>query len=86
MKILVYLCGAMKKDVQNFLERFKLKARVFGLVFFGGRQKNLDTLALLSIPASYRDEVVMGLQVEDYSEGPLPEQMHGFNEMWVFGK
>jgi len=33
-----------------------------------------------------REEIILNLEVEDYSEGPLEETQQGGNEMWVFGK
>jgi hypothetical protein len=33
-----------------------------------------------------REEIILNLEVEDYSEGPLEESQQGGVEMWVFGK
>lgn len=33
-----------------------------------------------------RLNVVRSIEVEDYSEGPIKDQLNGFGEMWVFGK
>lgn len=33
-----------------------------------------------------RREILKDLNVDDYSEGPLEEKMHGILPMWVFGK
>lgn len=33
-----------------------------------------------------RLNVVKSIEVEDYSEGPIKDQLNGFGEMWVFGK
>ena len=29
---------------------------------------------------------IFGIEVDDYCEGPIKEQLNGFGEMWVFGK
>ena len=33
-----------------------------------------------------REEIILNLEVEDYSEGPLEETQQGGTEMWVFAK
>ena len=33
-----------------------------------------------------REKFIDQLSIEDFSEGPLPEDWHGSKEMWVFGK
>jgi len=40
----------------------------------------------LEISKDYRNKVLKELTVEDYSDGPLPENLHGGSDMWVFGK
>jgi len=43
-------------------------------------------LTFLEIRPVDRDKVLDELTVEDYCEGPLPEDWYGSKHMWVFGK
>lgn len=38
---------ATKDEVNGFLAQFHTKAKVFGITYFGGREKNMNTLAEL---------------------------------------
>ena len=40
----------------------------------------------LNISRFERLEVVKSIQTEDYSEGPIVDDLNNFKEMWVFGK
>lgn len=41
----------------------------------------------LEISPAIRKETILSLiRVEDYSQGPLDEKMHGILPMWIFGK
>ncbi|WP_422353855.1 hypothetical protein [Roseivirga pacifica] len=75
-----------KTQVTNFLKEFMEKKRFYGILFLDNRGKNFETLAALDIRPVERERVLDSLIVEDYSEGPIPEQMYGGTEMWVFGK
>lgn len=75
-----------KKDVEHFLKDFKVKSRIFEIIFLDDRGKNQQTLLDLEITPIKRKEIIQNLEIEDYSEGPLPEKMHGILPMWVFGK
>lgn len=72
-------------ETDRFLKDFIQKLEIFQVVYLN-RGKNLDTLLQLGIRAEERTEILKGLQVVDYSQGPLPEEMYGTVEMWVFGK
>lgn len=74
-----------KDDVKSFLDNLRLKIDVFGIVYLG-RNKNLQTLLDLDILPSSRTKIIKELKVEDYSEGPLAENMNGWQDMWIFGK
>ena len=74
-----------KSDVERFLKDFRVKLQVFDVVYID-REKNLQTLLDLELVPSKRKEALEQLKVEDYSEGPLEETMHGGSNMWVFGK
>lgn len=77
---------ATKEQVEAFLKRLKEKIQVFDIIFRDDRGKNLQTLATLEITPSYRKQVILNLETEDYSEGPILDTLNKMGEMWVFGK
>jgi len=74
-----------QEEVEKFLGDFKVKKRVWGIVFYN-RPKNNQALADLGIIGSFREKVIDDLHFTDYSEGPLEDEFFGKSEMWVFGK
>ncbi len=74
------------REVEVFLKKLKVKMEIFGILFLDDRGKNQQTLHDLEISPSKRKEIIGSLEVEDYSQGPLDEKMHGILPMWVFGK
>ena len=77
---------ATKEDVQRFLNQMKEKIKVFGIMYRDDRGKNAQALINLEITPKYRDSVIINLEVEDYSEGPVIDTLDRCGEMWVFGK
>ncbi len=77
---------ATKEQVEDFLKRLKEKIKVFDIVFRDDRGKNLQTLATLEITPTYRKQVILNIEAEDYSEGPIVDTLNKMGEMWVFGK
>lgn len=75
-----------KKDVDSYLKNFKIKMRIYDILFLDNRGKNQQALHDLELTPSMRRQYISALKVEDYSEGPLEEKMHGILPMWVFGK
>lgn len=73
-------------DVNRFLDEFKVKAKVFGIIYRDDRKKNVDALFQLGISARVRERIIFSLEGEDYSQGPIMETLNGGAEMWVFGK
>ena len=63
---------ATKDEVNGFLAQFHTKAKVFGITYFGGREKNMNTLAELGITAKFRNDIVRQLSTEDFYKGPEP--------------
>jgi len=55
-------------------------------LFYDERGKNQQALHDLEISPAKRKLVIRSLKIEDYSQGPLDEKMHGILPMWVFGK
>jgi len=77
---------ATKEQVEDFLKRLKEKIKVFDIIFRDDRGKNLQTLATLEITPTYRKKVILNIEPEDYSEGPIVDTLNKMGEMWVFGK
>ena len=77
---------ATREQVEAFLVRLKEKIQVFDIVFRDDRGKNLQTLATLEITPIYRKQVILNIDPEDYSEGPIVDTLNKVGEMWVFGK
>lgn len=75
-----------QQDVELFLQQFKVKMEVFGIVFRNDRGKNIQTLVDLNISMMERLQVVRQIEVTDYSEGPIADTLNRGSEMWVFGK
>ena len=73
-------------EINAFLNDFKAKLGIWGIVFRDDRGKNFQTLLDLDITSNYRIEVLKDLKKEDYSEGPLEEKFYNLSPMWVFGK
>ena len=59
--------------VDFFLDTFKVKLSIWGVLFRSDRQKNAQTLADLEISVNDVKAILTDLVAEDYSEGPLPE-------------
>ena len=75
-----------KQQVEDFLKRLKEKIKVFDIIFRDDRGKNLQTLATLEITPTYRKKVILNIEPEEYSEGPIVDTLNKMGEMWVFGK
>lgn len=77
---------AKKEDVQQFLNEFKVKMRVFDIVFRDERKKNSQALLDLEISTEKRRQIIENLVTDDYVDGPLDDVLYGISSMWVFGK
>jgi hypothetical protein len=77
---------ATKEQIEDFLKRLKEKIKVFDIIFRDDRGKNLQTLASLEITPTYRKQVVLNIESEDYVEVPIVDTLNKMGEMWVFGK
>ncbi len=75
-----------KQDVEVFLNEFKVKMRVFQILFRDERMKNTQSLLHLEMAPEARKKVIESLTFEDFSEGPLADNLLGIASMWVFGK
>jgi len=75
-----------KLSVKSYLQELKQVIGIWGLIFTSRPKNSIQHLADLSITANMRKEIILNLEVNDYSEGPLQETQQGGTEMWVFGK
>ena len=73
-------------EVETFLKDFKLKMRIFNILFREERKKNTQALLSLEITPLTRNEIIEKLTATEYSEGPLDDTLYGITSMWVFGK
>lgn len=73
-----------EKEVIEFLQ--EMKAKMVALQFiFENRDKNRETLSRLELHSSKIREIILGLEVENYYQGPKENDQYGTNPMWVFG-
>jgi hypothetical protein len=75
-----------KEEVSRFLQDFKLKLGIWGIIYRDDRFKNGQTLLTLDIIPAKRTEIIKSIEVKDYCDGPIEEKLYGGSEMWVFGK
>jgi hypothetical protein len=73
-------------EVEAFLQDFRVKYKVFDIIFRDAREKNAKTLLMLDITTLKRREIIESIVAADYMEGPLDDQLYGMASMWVFGK
>ncbi|MBN9350351.1 MAG: hypothetical protein J0H55_06670 [Chitinophagaceae bacterium] len=74
------------EEVAEFLKHFKIKMKIWDVLFRDDRGKNTQSLLSLEITPSYRKTILEQLDVSDYSQGPIPEKLYGGSDMWIFGK
>lgn len=75
-----------KEEVEAFLEQFKIKISIWGIIFLDNREKNAQTLLNLNISRFERLNIINSIKTEDYSQGPIIDALNDYGEMWVFGK
>lgn len=78
--------NATKEEVESFLREFKERARFFRIIFVDSKPNNIDTLTTLDITHKERENYVLSLHAEDYSQGPDKNDYPGQSDVWVFGK
>jgi hypothetical protein len=71
-------------DVDSFLKEFKQKAKTFE-IYFEQRLKNTEALLQLGITAKKREEVIMGLNIENYYKGPTRDDYEDRPDYFEFG-
>jgi len=77
---------APEEDVLVFLSDFKTKMNIWSIIFLDDRAKNTSTLALLEIPPIQRKKIIEQLQLQDFSDGPIQDNMNIGSDLWIFGK
>ena len=77
---------SLKDEVEAFLASFHEKVKIFGILFRDDREKNRNALFDLDISRFERSEIIKSIETEDYSEGPITDELYHGTEMWVFGK
>lgn len=77
---------ATKEEARAFLLAFFEKMDIWDILFRDDRGKNLETLSALNLRPFQRKEVIRELEVEDYTDGPVPDTLYCGAEMWMFGK
>lgn len=78
---------ASQSEVDLFLKELKQVINIWDIYILDSRPKNsVQHLADLGITSNKRKEIILSLEIVDFSEGPLPETQYGGNDMWVFGK
>ena len=77
---------ATLEEVAAFLNEFKEKAKVFGIVYNIDKEENQQTLFDLELFGSKRDQYILNLRPEDYYQGP---DTNDYDEeegpVWMFG-
>jgi hypothetical protein len=74
------------QEVRAFLQDFKEKMKFWDIIFRDDRGKNTQALVDLEIRPLERKAILESIEYNDYSEGPLKENLYGGSDMWVFGK
>ncbi len=77
---------ATKDEVQSFLQDFKAKLEIWGVVFRDDRGKNAQALLTLDITPIFREKILKELEVLDYSAGPVTDTLNRSSDLWIFGK
>jgi len=76
----------IKKEVNEFLRDFKIKMKIWDVVFRDDRQLNIQTLLDLELRPIERKKILENLETIDFCEGPQKDQQCGGRDMWIFGK
>ena len=72
--------------MKKFLQEFKTKMRIWSVLFRDDRGKNAQCLVTLEITSLQRKKVLEELEAQDYSQGPISDQLHHGPQLWVFGR
>lgn len=77
---------ATKEEIEAFLNEFKAKSRIFGIVYNIDKEENQKTLFELELSGSKRDQYILNLKPEDYYQGPdINDYGEEEGQVWMFG-
>lgn len=66
-----------RNEVELFLNQFKVKLDIWGVFFLDDREKNKQTMAQLGFRQMDRLNVVRSIEIDDYSQGPIIDEING---------
>jgi hypothetical protein len=72
-------------QVEQYLRDFKDKLQFFGFIIADRDKNSFKTLLKLGINGDSVRDCLLGLQATDYFQGPMPNQLAGRPDVWVFG-
>jgi len=76
----------LQQQVKEFLDEFKTKMSIYGVVFRDDRMKNTLSILSLDMLPNERKELLKKIELKDYCEGPTNDALNGLPPMWIFGK
>lgn len=77
---------ATANEIETFLQDFKVKMKVWDIIFRDDRGKNTQTLLDLEISPKDREKIITQLTAADYYKGPLKDKLNDGPDLWVFKK
>lgn len=77
------MAAKKQAEVAKYLKAAKRALLDHGL-YVVKRRENIDALARLGLTRKNQEDIVLGLAVDDYCEGPEPDDS-GDGVVWVFG-
>lgn len=77
---------ATASEIEAFLQDFKLKMKIWGIIFRDDRSKNSQTLLDLEINPIDREKIITHLTQANYSKGPEKDKLNDGPDLWVFKK
>ncbi len=76
---------AQREEVEAFLQRVREAARNDRIRFWGERKKNRKCFIDLRLTENDVVGYLANLEIEDYCEGPAPDEKGNPRMIWVFG-
>lgn len=73
-------------EVESFLNEFKSKLNIYGILFVDTREKNTQALADLNMVPNDRRKYISDIEVKNYCGGPDKDHSFADREVWIFGK
>ena len=73
-----------KYEVEAFLQSFRQKVKIWGLLVADSREVNSKALVELELSPLKREETITSLTINNYSEGPSKPN-YG-TDIWIFGQ